>query len=67
MSSSFRLQKRKEEKQFYNITPGNKFEDQYIINGAMRQCRPGFQAVKLGSPNGFSICRRIDIENPIIW
>lgn len=34
-------------------------EDAYIINSAHRECRSGFQAIPIGNPYGFAICKRM--------
>lgn len=39
------------------------WEDHYIINGAHRVCHPDFEAVPIGNPYGFAICRRRRMKN----
>lgn len=34
------------------------WEDHYIIDGANRECHPEFEAVPIGNPYGFMVCRR---------
>jgi hypothetical protein len=66
MTSSFLLKKRKEMGDVWNIANFSNpsqdslggWEDHYIINGACRECGPGFEAVPIGNPYGFMICRR---------
>ena len=41
--------------------PGNAlhgWEDHYIIDGANRECHPNYEAVPIGNPYGFMICRK---------
>lgn len=81
MTSSWLLKKRKEMKKYWDESnfgnPNNSlggWEDHYIINGAVRECRSGFQAVPIGNSSGFMICRRMkysdgksvdDVHKPI--
>lgn len=39
------------------------WEDHYIINGAHRVCHPDFEAVSIGNPYGFAVCRRRRVKN----
>jgi hypothetical protein len=34
------------------------WSDHYIINGGFRECHPDFQAVPIGDPSGFMVCKR---------
>lgn len=34
------------------------WEDHYIINGAVRECHPDFEAIPIGNPYGFMVCKR---------
>lgn len=67
MTSSWLLTQRKNipAYQFDNFADVNNslggWEDAYIINSAMRECRQGFTNVPIGNPYGFSICKR-DID-----
>jgi hypothetical protein len=70
MSSSWLIKKRKEMDKWWNInnfgTDKNAlggWEDSYIINGAIRECHPNYEAVPIGNPYGFMICRRRKDEN----
>lgn len=66
MTSSWLLTKRKEMGDVWSI--GNfsnptrdslgGWEDHYIINGGVRECGPNFEAVPIGNPYGFMVCRR---------
>ena len=66
MTSSWLLSKRKEMFDTWSISnfgdPDNSlggWEDHYIINGAVRECRAGFKAIPIGNPYGFMICKRM--------
>lgn len=65
MTSSWALTKRKEMKDVWAISNFGDddnalggWEDHYIVNGAQRECGPNFEAVPIGNPYGFMICRR---------
>jgi hypothetical protein len=38
-------------------------EDHYIINGAVNECRAGFEAIPIGNPYGFMVCKKQKYEN----
>jgi len=67
MSSSYLLSKRKEMANVWNIDNFSDprvdslggWEDHYIVDGANRECGPNFEAVPIGNPYGFMVCRRI--------
>lgn len=74
MSSSFLLDKRRDVPayrmaNFTSDKPGalplGGWEDSYIINGAVRECRSGFESVPIGKPGGFEICRRKCTKPPV--
>lgn len=65
MTSSWALTQRKKMGKTWDIAnfsnPGNSlggWEDHYIINGACRECHPDFEAIPMGNPYGFMICKR---------
>nr|QBK86390.1 MAG: uncharacterized protein LCMAC102_01850 [Marseillevirus LCMAC102] len=65
MTSSWALTKRKEMADVWNVSnfgnPENSlggWEDHYIINGACRECHPDFEAIPIGNPYGFMVCKR---------
>lgn len=73
MSSSYLLDRRRRDPGFLaaNFTsqppgtlPLGGWEDSYIINGAVGECRSGFQAVPMGRPDGMTICRRDCTRTP---
>lgn len=65
MTSSWALKKLREQGSTWDIAnfgdPDNSlggWEDHYIINGAHRECHPDFEAMPIGNPYGFMICKR---------
>ncbi len=61
MTSSWALSNRKRLSKFWNIDNFNPDHymsgwQGYIINGAMRECSPGYVAHPIGNPNGFALC-----------
>lgn len=66
MTSSLALHKRHQMKDVWSISnfgdPNNSlggWEDHYIINGAHRECHPNYEAIPIGNPYGFMVCKKI--------
>ena len=65
MTSSWSLTQRKKNNHIWSIdnfgdrnnTLGG-WEDHYIVNGAHRDCHPDFEAIPIGDPYGFMVCKR---------
>ena len=65
MTSSWALTQRKKMGNVWDVSnfgdPNNSaggWEDHYIIDGATRECHPDFEAIPIGNPYGFMICKR---------
>jgi hypothetical protein len=39
------------------------WEDHYIVNGAVNECRAGFEAIPIGNPYGFMVCKKQKYKN----
>lgn len=65
MTSSWQLTNRKKMNWAWNISnfgdPDNAlggWEDHYIIDGANRECHPNYEAIPIGNPYGFMVCKK---------
>ncbi len=65
MTSSWLLEQRKKNWPIWSISnfgnPDNSlggWEDHYIVDGAHRECHPDYQAIPMGNPYGFMVCKK---------
>jgi hypothetical protein len=69
MTSSWLLSQRKKNPAWdvsnFGDTTGSLggWEDHHIINGAVRECRSGYEAIPIGNPYGFMVCKKQKYEN----